>query len=151
ISLYPAHVESLTLAGFFGEAMSGLVAEVFGPHEKVWVVPAFCFRYHDSLFRELLGATIEERAVKRAFGRTGDDCLAFELDKTSGSLTAILVCEAKCSYTHSARLIKEGHEQLSRALLGQLDIGKVRKVLADRNDSLGRLWIDALINFANRK
>jgi hypothetical protein len=143
-SSYPALVEDLTLAAFFGEVMAGLISELYEPHNLRWAIPVFCFRTHSNLFLELIRAAEDNRAVGRVFGRTGDDCLAFALNAERSSLSAVLLCEAKCSYTHRQRSIQDGHRNLSQRSILQLEFGQVIQILRDRSNPGDRDWVEAI-------
>lgn len=145
---YPAMVETLTLTGFFGEIMAGLIAELHGPHDRKWTVPVFCFRAHTNLFRELIMAAEEKRPVRRAVGRLGDDCVAFSANESGTELTAVLLCEAKCTRTHRRSMLLAGHETLSSIkLLVQIELFKIIEALKDRRGVDDERWIAAIQAF----
>src|SRR5690349_11453734 len=50
---YPCNIDSIAMQGCFGEVFAGLIAEhfdLFG--EEGWEVPAFLFRFHNTIFEE---------------------------------------------------------------------------------------------------
>jgi hypothetical protein len=144
--LYPAFVERLSLAGMFGELLAGLVAEVHGPFSKQWFVPVFCFRYHDSIFRELLRAAATGSAPRRAIGRLGDDCLAFTFDGRP-AICMVLVCEAKCTHDHDRALITRGLQQLSETSVLQLEFLKIIQILKERRRQGDESWATEIMTF----
>lgn len=148
---YPAEVERLTLAGFFGEVMASLVAELVRFHSLSWLVPALCFRHHATLFRQLMGSASRSEPPKRSLGRTGDDCVGFAVDSSGSKLEHILLCEAKCSYDHNPSLIADGHKQLSDTALAQLELFRITTILQDRNDATAQAWLTAIGDLVNRK
>ncbi len=79
---YPQLFDMNTLKGYFGEIFAGLIAEHCSPFgEDNWKVPAFLFRFHLVEFQQLeqLRQTTGGKA-HRNLGRTGDDCLAFQMN-----------------------------------------------------------------------
>lgn len=148
---YPALVERLTLAGFFGEVVASAIAQVYAPHDKEWKLPALCFRAHEHLFRELIKAAQESRPSGRAVGRLGDDCIAFALDHEGRALTAVLLCEAKCSYTHRSASVTDGHKSLSKTSGLQMELFKIIQILRDRRPDGGIEWIRAIEHFRDSR
>jgi hypothetical protein len=112
LAFYPRYCEKITLQGFFGEIVAGLLAELYFPHMSRWRVPAFCFYAHELLFQELVRAARTEDKPRRALGHFGDDCLAFVLTPDQSSVLRILICEAKCTTDHRASLIQKAHAKL---------------------------------------
>lgn len=124
---YPAKCDGNILKGFFGEIFAGLVAELESPGQREWHVPAFAFHDHNLLFEELIRQAADARA-KRTFGRFGDDCLAFALDKNTTTISHILIAEAKCTHTHDADLLNAAFSKLG-----------------DQPIDVSTLWITVLI------
>ena len=88
---YPALLHRITLQGYLGETLAVLAVEHWGAHGHVdWIVPAFLFRLHDQEFQHLESINEQLRAgeaydpdriAERRPGRTGDDGLAFRLNR----------------------------------------------------------------------
>jgi len=142
--LYPAACEELTLKGFFGEIISGLVAELYQPHNLSWLVPTFCFRFHEHIFTELKRAADTSRPPKRSPGRLGDDCIAFHFVDGVG-IDRLLACEAKCTGKHDSGLVAAAHEKMSGESIRIIEIGRITQILADQNTPQATHWI-ALID-----
>src|SRR5258708_32598268 len=104
----------------------------------VWEVPLYTTFAMASLLRQT------GRIAHTIFGRTGDDCLAFQLDN-QGRILRSLYCEAKCTAGHSPKLISDAHEKVSKAVL--VDIPRVIEVLQDSSEPDAPQWIDALRQF----
>ena len=145
---YPGELGPITLQGYFGEIFTGLVAENYEHFgSKSWEVPAYPFQTHAVAFEQLELAKQTGAAVKEVPGRTGDDCLAFELDGT-GNIARAMVCEAKCTQNHSAKLIRDNHEKLSLPNLRPVSLLRVKEALkALGNDPYAEKWIMALTRF----
>lgn len=115
---YPQSLPLTTLKGYFGEIFAGLVAENFSPFDiDNWRVPAFLFRFHNPAFEQLERVKNTGEDTKAIFGRTGNDCLAFQLD-SNGRIRRSLICEAKCTSDHDTDMIAEAHEQIRVARPG---------------------------------
>ncbi len=100
---YPELLDEITLQGYLGEIFSGIVAEHCEHRgSKNWEVPAYLFHTHDVAFQELEKMK-QGQPSKKIFGRTGDDCLAFERD-SSGKIIRVMACEAKLTQSHSAKI-----------------------------------------------
>lgn len=154
---YPEALGPITLQGYFGEIFSGIVAENykhFGSNS--WEVPAYIFQTHAVAFEQLELAKQTGHKVKEVPGRTGDDCLAFEMD-ADGKILRFMVCEAKCTRNHDAKLIQDNHEKLSLPNLRPISLLRVKEALKDLdNDLYTNKWIDALTqlylgNFVNKQ
>jgi hypothetical protein len=131
-----------TLKGYFGEIFAGLVAEHFAPFEEnSWEVPAHLFRWHNAAFEYLESLRQGSRQRKAVVGRTGDDCLAFQMDDT-GTITKVLYCEAKCTNTHDTEMIRDAHKKVGMSAL--TSIPHLIMILASRTDEDSRRWADAL-------
>lgn len=141
---YPELLNINDLKGYFGEIFAGLIAEHFSPFGHSWTVPAFLFRFHDMGFQRLEEHRQTGEEIKKTPGRTGDDCLAFQLG-SRGQIVRSLVCESKCAKGRaSATSIAEAHEKLSKDYPRPVDIRKIIEILADHDDPESAEWIDPL-------
>lgn len=145
---YPEQLNPLTLKGYFGEILAGIIAEnttCFGV--SAWVVPAHLFRFHLVEFQHLAMIQQTGQAAGIRPGRTGDDCLAFRCE--DDRIVAALFCEAKCTKDHDTKLIKDAHEKSSLPNLVPVDILQLVDVLEDSLDPAAARWIKALrrLNF----
>lgn len=141
---YPAMLALQTLYGYFGEILAGVSAETFGAFGLgPWVVPAYLFRFHVVAFQELERIRLGEPSKSALPGRTGDDCLAFIRD-VGGTITATLVCEAKCTEDHDSGMIADAHVKVSEELRTPVDLIRLIQVLQDRGDTEGAAWVQAL-------
>jgi hypothetical protein len=139
---YPQSLDMSTLKGYFGEVFAGLIAEHCAPFgENNWKVPAFLFRFHEAAFQHLELLRQTDTEPHPIPGRTGDDCLAFQMDN-KGQINRSLFCEAKCTASHDSHLINDAHEKVSKAVL--VDIPRVIEVLLDSTDPDAPKWIEAL-------
>jgi DEAD/DEAH box helicase len=144
---YPEALHIDVLKGCFGEVLAGLVAEYFSPFGiDEWKVPAFLFRFHLSAFQKLGQLSRPPGEDEKAFGRTGDDCLAFQLDK-NGDIVRLLYCEAKCTASHRPQLIADAHAKVSSAEVS--DLSQLIDVLLDRGGSDAQRWVWALRRLRN--
>lgn len=140
---YPHGLHTLTLQGYLGEILAGVIAENFDPHDVRWEVPGFLFRFHAVALEGLDRRLLLGDEPTRTPGRTGDDCIAF-LRGPDGRIEAWLNCEAKCSAEHSAGLISGGHSQLSRPLRRAASALQLISVLQASTDPAAEEWIAAL-------
>jgi hypothetical protein len=142
---YPQSLGDTALQGFFGELLSGIVAEYYaGDDEHEWEVPVYLFRTHIVAFQQLEFMRQTDRWGRQIVGRTGDDGLAFARDE-DGHIIAWLACEAKCTRTHSSALITDNHEKLSHPVGRPIDLLRLIDALKDyREDDYSRRWITAL-------
>lgn len=109
---YPEVLDLTTLKGYFGEIFSGIIAENFQPFdEDRWRVPLFSFRFHHTAFDQLELYRQTGKMKKATYGRTGDDCVAFVLNK--GIIEKVLFLEAKCTASHSSEMINDAHTKIS--------------------------------------
>ncbi len=139
---YPALLPMQTLKGYFGEIFAALVAENFSPFgEDSWKVPAHLFRWHNVAFEYLESLRQGNKQLQSVLGRTGDDCLAFQMDD-SGTITKVLFCEAKCTNSHNTQLIRDAHKKVGSSALAS--IPHLISTLVSRNDRDSRRWVDAL-------
>lgn len=142
---YPVQVGDITLAGLFGEVFAALVAELYAPHSEQWLIPAFCFRAHSTVFAELIRAALKGTNPRATPGRLGDDCLAFAVD-SNNLITAVLAAEAKCSFTHRRQSINEGHKSLSERDALQLEYFRLIETLRAGGGATHE-WISAIEAF----
>jgi len=141
---YPALLHIITLQGYFGEILAGLICEYFTPHdESGWKVPAYLFRFHMVAFEQLEKRWQTGEDVPIIPGRTGNDCLAFILNK-EGLIERTLFCEAKCTKNHRTNLIDEAHTQLSDSTFKPVSLSEVIEVLMDYEDPEASEWVEAL-------
>jgi hypothetical protein len=145
---YPWMLDALTLQGYLGEVLAGLVAEYFEPFRLSWLVPAYLFRFHHVAFDELERWRQGGPAPGRIPGRFGDDFLAFGR-RADGAIERTLVGEAKCTSKHSRAMIREAHTQISDSASRPVSVLRVIEVLRDRNDQAASDWILALQRFIN--
>lgn len=139
---YPYALPGVTLQGYFGEVMAGWFAENHTPCGlPEWFVPAHLFRYHLTAFQylELLAQT--GAAPGAIVGRTGDDCLAFRRN-ASGLITDVLYCEAKCTQTHSSKLIRDAHDKAAAGAIA--DIPQLIEILLRDGSTEALSWVDSL-------
>nr|MBP7321433.1 hypothetical protein [Deltaproteobacteria bacterium] len=142
---YPHKLGNIALQAFFGEIIAGIVAEYYaGDGEYEWKVPVYLFRTHVIAFQQLEYMKQTDEWSRQVIGRTGDDGLAFALNK-DGDIIAWLACEAKCTRDHSSQLISDNHEKLSQAVTRPIDLLRLIDALKDyRDDKYSRTWISAL-------
>lgn len=140
---YPERLHLQTLKGYFGEIFAGLVAEHFSPFGiDDWKIPAYLFRFHLTEFQQLeyMRQTGEQADIRP--GRTGDDCLAFQMNN-EGQIVHSLYCEAKCTKNHSTEMVADAHEKVSKSVI--VDIPQLVEVLQDSGDPNAANWINALL------
>jgi len=147
---YPRKIEEVVRTGLFGEILAGLVAEVYGS-QNAWFVPAFCFRCHDDPFKALMKSYETGDSLRRSPGRLGDDCLAFSIETDGETISQVLECEAKCTWTHDDRLIAHGHTQLSESSELRLELHKVIQVLHDHGSPESISWELAVMAFRDTR
>jgi hypothetical protein len=139
---YPETLHRLTLQGYMGEVFAAIIAEYFSPFAiSAWKVPAFLFRFHLVAFQQLEAIRQNGAEPRTIPGRTGDDCLAFEIDE-NWNIIRVLYCEAKCTASHDAHLITDAHEKVSEAQIS--DIPQLIDILSDYEDTNSRRWVNAL-------
>lgn len=141
---YPYKLHSLTLQGYLGELLTGLVAERFGAcGVGEWTVLAFSFVDHELAFNSLdrwRRSGVEPTTIP---GHFGDDVLAFVRDE-KGLITMVLVAEAKCTLNHSAELIASAHEQLSDRSVAPVSLWKIVQIVERQTDPTVKEWLPAL-------
>jgi hypothetical protein len=153
-SNYPQLLHRVTLQGYLGEILAVLAVEHWGAHgSNDWFVPAFLFRFHNQEFQHLelinerlrsgAGHTPDENSELRP-GRTGDDGLAFRIDRT-GTITHVLTLEAKCLSANDLRKIAEAHRKLSTAGTLPPSILELINILSDYDTVEADTWQQALI------
>jgi hypothetical protein len=108
---YPHKLDIVTLQGFFGEILTGIIAENFEIFKSTnWKMPVYLFRTHVTAFQQLEEMKQTDEWQKKIFGRTGDDGLAFEQDD-NGNIIRWMACEAKCTGSHNSGLISDNHKK----------------------------------------
>ncbi|MED4588237.1 hypothetical protein [Priestia flexa] len=140
---YPELFDLTTLKGYFGEVFAGLIAENFSPFGEDWRVPVFSFRYHEIAFDQLEMYRLTGEKLNTIPGRTGDDCLAFVMDK-SHKINKVLFCEAKCTANHKASMISDAHIKISSMNLIPVEVRRLIDTLKDYEDSESRKWVKSL-------
>jgi hypothetical protein len=143
VEVYPDALDTITLQGYLGEILAGVVAENYDPHGHQWTVPAFLFRGHAAAAQALERRRQLGGPARRGPGRTGDDALAFVTDD-DGVITAWLYGEAKCTHDHNRQLIHSAHEQLSTEIYAPVDLTQLIEILDERGSADARRWADAL-------
>lgn len=136
--------------GYFGEVMAGFLSEHIAPFGIDWHTPVFLFRFHEDANQYLhrLRQLVEEghdltlRAQQAVPGRHGDDSVSFTRD-TSGRITAVLVCEAKCLQTSDNRVINDAYTKISRDGLRPDCLYQLIEILNDYSDDDSVAWRDA--------
>lgn len=143
--IYPFGLPQVTLQGYFGEILTAYLAERMSPGGfSDWKVPAHLFRMHLQAFQYLEQRSQNGNAPSAIVGRTGDDCLAFRRD-ADGAVVAVLFCEAKCTATHDATLIRDAHEKLSASAI--VDVLRIVEILKDSTKTDAVDWIASLRHF----
>ena len=139
---YPELLHLTTLKGYFGEIFAGIIAENFSPFDiNDWKVPAYLFRFHLAAFQQL--EYIRQTGIEATEipGRTGDDCVAFQLN-SEGEIIRGLYCEAKCNPASSRTVIKKAYAQVSKPAM--VDLLRMIEVLQDNDAPDAKRWINAL-------
>jgi hypothetical protein len=141
---YPDSLHTITIQGYLGEVLAGLIAENFAPHGiEDWQVPAFLFPTHVAALQALERRRQLGGPARPIPGRTGDDALAFLLND-DGFVSAWLWGEAKCTHDHSTKLIGDGHAQLSAQFYVPVDLTQLIEILDRRPDAASRTWANRL-------
>jgi hypothetical protein len=139
---YPEMLHQITLQGYLGEIFAAIIAQFFTPFGITnWKVPAFLFRFHNLAFEQLEAIRQTGEEAGRIPGRTGDDCLAFQIDG-KGFIFRVLYCESKCTTENSAKLIAEAHKKVGQSQIK--NIHQLIEILKDYDDPDSRMWLDAL-------
>jgi len=140
---YPSQCHEITLKGYLGENFAAILAQFFAPCGiQDWIVPAHLFRFHLAEFHQIEAIRQTGGVPSPRPGRLGTDCIAFQ--RAGGEIKKALFCESKCTGTHSATLIAEGHEQLSSALTKPVDLAQLIEVLQESEWPDAKGWIDSL-------
>jgi hypothetical protein len=87
---YPSSLHLTTLKGFFGEVMTGMIAESYdlvGNHS--WVIPVFLFRFHDDAKKYLYTLVRDPEQKRQTIGRLGTDFIGISVEKSMGSESLI--------------------------------------------------------------
>jgi hypothetical protein len=140
---YPDSLHTLTLQGYLGEILAGLVAENYDPHGREWIVPAFLFRDHSLARQEIARQWQLGGPAKHVPGRTGDDVVAFATDQ-AGNVDAWLYIEAKCSHDHDAGLVSDGYKKLSSVITAPIDVAVLIDILSESDAPEDERWIGTL-------
>lgn len=139
---YPFGLPDVTLQGYFGEILAGLLAESIGAAgHNDWEVPAHLFHVHMVAFQQLEQQGQTGVPVTTIFGRTGDDCLAFRRDG-NGRIISVLFCESKCTRDHDSQLVADAHGKASNSAI--VDIMQLVEALEHRNCPVAKEWANAL-------
>ncbi|MGR5194920.1 hypothetical protein ACPV4H_13580 [Vibrio rotiferianus] len=91
---YPSSLHLTTLKGFFGEVMTGLIAEGYdlvGGHD--WEVPVFLFRFHDDAKKYLFTLVRDPDQERQTIGRLGTDFIGISVN--GGEVVRLISGEAK--------------------------------------------------------
>ncbi|MFS1935478.1 aminotransferase [Vibrio splendidus] len=91
---YPSSLHLTTLKGFFGEVMTGLIAEgynLIGQHN--WEVPVFLFRFHDDAKKYLFTLVRDPSQKRQTIGRLGTDFIGISIN--GGEVERVISGEAK--------------------------------------------------------
>lgn len=151
---YPARLHRITLQGYLGETLTVLAVEHWGAHGHTdWVVPAFLFRLHDQEFQHL-EATNErllageaydpDRMAERRPGRTGDDGLAFRINREN-TITDVLTLEAKCLVENNNAKIEEAHRKLAAGAIRPSGVRELINLLEEYDTPEAQTWQEALL------
>lgn len=92
---YPSSLHLTTLKGFFGEVLTGLLAEsheLIGKHS--WKVPVFLFRFHDDAEKYLFTLVRDPSQSRQTIGRLGTDFIGISVD-SHGDVERLISGEAK--------------------------------------------------------
>lgn len=151
---YPAVLHRNTLQGYFGEALAVVATEHWGAHGHTdWIVPAFLFRLHDQEFqhleaineRLLAGEAYDpDRIAERRPGRTGDDAIAFRINRQN-TITDVLTLEAKCLGENSTAKIEEAHKKLTAGTARPSGIRELINLLDEYETPSAQAWHEALL------
>lgn len=150
---YPSCLDLITLQGWFGEVFAGLIAEYFNPFDEPgWKVPVFLFRFHQTVFDQLERIRQTGEPFKHVPGRTGDDCIAFQLDNNN-EITRSLVCESKCTLKHDMGLINDAHEKISKENNPvPVNAWRLLDILRERRgDPEAAMWVRAIARLRSGK
>lgn len=144
---YPDQLHEITLQGYFGEALTGLLAQLYPPFDENWEVPAHLFRFHNVVFEQLELARQNGGRVGRIPGRTGSDSLAFKRSDPT-TITCFLNGEAKCTTGHSSSIVADAHSQVGKGnARTPVSMLQVIEILSSRPDQASKDWVEALRKF----
>ncbi|HEU5046541.1 MAG TPA: hypothetical protein VFT64_01720 [Rickettsiales bacterium] len=153
---YPAILHKITLKGYWGEVLAGLLVEHLGAHGKSgWCIPAYLFRHHvvelqhlENINQKLRqGENYDPDAPEnKRPGRTGDDVLAFIMGD-DGQISDVLVLEAKCVDPHNATILGNAHTQISETRTPPVDILRLLEILKDYDTTKAKAWRLSLTNY----
>ncbi len=139
---YPETLHIITLQGYFGEIFAAIIAQHFSPFEvDNWEVPAFLLRFHEVELQHIEALNQIGGEVKRRPGRTGDDFLAFQRDR-SGKIVRVLYGEAKCTVDHDTGMIADAYEKAGNSRI--VDFLRIIDILREKNDPSAEQWVDAI-------
>lgn len=91
---YPSSLHLTTLKGFYGEVMTGLIAEGYdlvGQHD--WEIPVFLFRFHDDAKKYLFTLVRDPAQERQTIGRLGTDFIGISIN--GGEVERLISGEAK--------------------------------------------------------
>lgn len=153
---YPAMLHEITLKGYWGEILAGLLVEHLGAHGKSgWCIPAYLFRHHDVELQHLEEINQKLREGEdydpdapgnKRPGRTGDDVLAFIMDD-DGQISDVLALEAKCVDPHNATTLGSAHTQVSKTRTPPVDTLRLLEILKDYDTAKAKAWRLSLTNY----
>jgi hypothetical protein len=157
---YPRLLHKVTLQGYLGETLGVLAVEHWGAHgHSDWYVPALLFRLHEVEFQHLdsinqkLKSGVhhdpDDEKEKRP-GRTGDDAIAFRVDKKN-IITDVLTIEAKCLEAHKSATLKEAHRKVSEGLPIPTSVRELVNLLSDYETPAAERWQEAILSLWEQK
>ena len=126
VEAYPQGLNERDLKGYFGEAVAGLLAEIFEVHRKSWVIPMFLFRLHNKVFERLEEWDLSDEPdedLSPTPGRSGDDCLAFVLEDES--VVNCMSIEAKYTPDHNSSQIDSAFDKVNEEPKSLLQIAGI--------------------------
>lgn len=140
---YPEIFDMTTLKGYLGEMMCGVFIENYSPFNQNWKVPVFSFRFHEVAFDQLEIYHQTQETPGSIPGRTGDDCVAFQLNNQN-KIEKVIFAEAKCSGGHRSASVNEAHEKVSNDLKKPVELRRLVLLLSEYNDEESIRWTRAL-------
>lgn len=137
-------LDNRTLAGYFGEILTGLTVLSFSPFEiSDWEIPVFLYRHHVHAYDAFEKFSQTGKLPKAVIGRSGEDNIAFLRDN-NGNVVRELRCEAKCSFGHNSGLISEAHKKFDDATKTSPEIFRILQILRDYDDVESQKWAASL-------
>ena len=137
-------LDNRTLAGYFGEILTGLAVLSFSPFEiNDWEIPVFLYRHHIHAYDVFEKFSQTGKFPKAVIGRAGEDNIAFLRD-AQRTVIKELQCEAKCSLGHNSGLISKAHKKFDDATRTSPEIFRILQILCDYDDDESKKWADAL-------